>query len=433
MPRLLAVALVAVLSGAALPLAPMGGPLSAALADDDDDDDFYRSGGGDDDWDDDDDNDDDDDDDDDRRRRFVAPAAPPAAIIVAVPAEIVVGPLTADDLARIAANGFIIIADAPVAAFGGSVIARVALPAGVTVEAARIRITGIVPAALVEPNHLYRPVEMPCLPGNCPAFEMIGWQVPPDECGVATTVGMIDTRINVEHPALSGRAIEVVSVVDGADRESAAMHGTAIAALLVGDGAGRTPGLLPRSRLVAVEAFHRDIVGDAADVFKIVRALDALQVRGVAVANLSFAGPPNALLEVAVARAAESSMVLVAAAGNLGPGAPPAYPAAYDGVVAVTALDRNNRVFRQAGQGDHIAFAAPGVRLWTAASISGGRYRSGTSYAVPFVTAAIAVAASAEGSADPQEIVAELAARSLDLGSPGRDPVFGWGAVRAGC
>ena len=124
MPRLLAVALIAVLSGAALPLIPVGGPLSVALADDDDDDrSFHFSGDDDDDWD-----DDDDDDDDDRRRRFVAPAAPPAAIIVAAPAEIVVGPLTADDLARIAANGFVIIADAPVAAFGGGVIAASRCP-----------------------------------------------------------------------------------------------------------------------------------------------------------------------------------------------------------------------------------------------------------------------------------------------------------------
>lgn len=424
--RLLAALLIASLAGTALSVVPGSPILSAAIADDDDDWD-------DDDWDDDDWDDDDDDDDDDRsRQRLAAPPAAPAPALRAVPGEIVVGPLNAEELALIATAGFTVIADAPLTGFGGT-IARVQLPPGVTLEAARAAITAITPAALVEPNHLYRPVEMPCTTNNCPAFEMIGWSVPPARCTLAPTIGMIDTRINVAHAALAEQSIETLSVVWENETPSGAMHGTAIAALLVGDGGSRTPGLLPQARLVAVEAFHRDGSGDAADVFKIVRALDALAERDIRIANLSFAGPPNPLLELAVTRAADTGMIVIAAAGNEGPGAPPAYPAGYDGVIAVTAVDKSGRVFRQAGQGDHITFAAPGVRLWTAASISGGRFRSGTSYAVPFVTAAIAATAARDGQADGAAIIAELARQSVDLGEPGRDATFGWGAIRARC
>ena len=91
-------------------------------------------------------------------------------------------------------------------------------------------------------------------------------------------------------------------------------------------------------------------------------------------------------------------------------------------------------LYRQAGRGDHIAFAAPGVRIWTAASVSGGRFRSGTSYAVPFVTAAIAAALAEHPDHTREQLVADLAAQSGDLGEAGRDPTFGFGLIKAkGC
>ena len=92
------------------------------------------------------------------------------------------------------------------------------------------------------------------------------------------------------------------------------------------------------------------------------------------------------------------------------------------------------RIYRQAVRGEHIAFAAAGVRLWTAASISGGRYRSGTSFATAFVTAAFAVARARDPEKPAAELIDALAARAVDLGQPGRDPIFGFGLVQsAGC
>lgn len=312
------------------------------------------------------------------RSRSSAPAA--TASRDSTPNEIVVASISAENLSTILANGFSLVTSAPTTLIDG-VIARLRPPAGLNLEAARQRIQQIVPAAVVDANELYRPVSMPCQKGNCPAFEMVGWAVPPNRCEAAATIGMIDTKVNAAHEALRNQSVEIIDVRSEGDRESSASHGTAIAALLVGDEASRVPGLLPDAKLVAVEAFHRDRAGDAADVYKIVRGLDALAQRGIRVINLSFAGPENHVLRLAVEVAGERDIILVAAAGNQGPKAEPAYPAAYDGVFAVTAIDRHSKIYRQAGRGDHIAFAAPGVRLWTAASVSGGSYRSGTSYA----------------------------------------------------
>ena len=82
---------------------------------------------------------------------------------------------------------------------------------------------------------------------------------------------------------------------------------------------------------------------------------------------------------------------MIAAAGNDGPRAEPAYPAAYDSVIAVTAVDRSGTIYRRAIRGAHVDLAAQGVEVWTAASVKGARWKTGTSFAAPYVTAAVAL------------------------------------------
>jgi subtilisin family serine protease len=195
---------------------------------------------------------------------------------------------------------------------------------------------------------------------------------------------------------------------------------------------GGEPGLLPGAELRVASIFEEPEAGaPAASVVAIARALDWFVEERVPVVNLSLAGEGNALLALAVERAADRGLVLVAAAGNGGPQAAPAYPAAYPQVLAVTALDARLQPARDAAQGDHIDFAAPGVRVW-APGPDGGAYRSGSSYAAPFVTAAAASLLLDGGTADAAKVEQVLARRAVDLGAPGRDPVFGWGLVHSG-
>ena len=151
--------------------------------------------------------------------------------------------------------------------------------------------------------------------------------------------------------------------------------------------------------------------------------------------NLSLGGAPNRLLRYAVAQARRQGMVLVAAVGNQGPDHPPQYPAAFEGVIGVTAIDAGGRVFARANRGPAVDFAAPGVDLWVARAGGGGRYASGTSWATPFVTALAAQELAARPALPPAGLYRVLRAGALDLGAPGRDPVFGWGRVRtdSGC
>ncbi len=345
--------------------------------------------------------------------------------------EIVVATLVPGQIDQIVALGYTLVARDTINLIGAE-LGRFRLPANLTFDQARAQIAGALPDALFDPNHLYSPGELPCGSDSCAAFDLIGWRTAAHSCPGDTVIGMIDTTVNAGHAALEGVAVETMPVLAEGRQPGSAVHGTAIAILLGGRGDSRTPGLLDGVRLVAAEAFHRDASGqDRADAFDVARAIDRLVEAGMPVINLSFTGPDNAVLRRVVEAALARDVILVAAAGNAGPLSDPLYPAAQDGVVAVTAVDARSRVYRQANAGDHVDFAAPGVQLWTAASVSGGRYRSGTSYAAPFVSAALAVARARKPQAPSAQLIEELRSGVVDLGEPGRDKVFGWGLVQA--
>src|SRR5690606_34287671 len=115
----------------------------------------------------------------------------------------------------------------------------------------------------------------------------------------------------------------------------------------------------------------------------------------------------------------------------MGPTAAPSYPAAYPHVIAVTAVNRDGENYRSANRGGYIDVSAPGVDILTALPHAQQGYRTGTSFAVPFVTAILATRGGAQQAfaQSEQELVAQLV--DQDLGPPGRDPTYGVGLVRA--
>ena len=121
-------------------------------------------------------------------------------------------------------------------------------------------------------------------------------------------------------------------------------------------------------------------------------------------------------------RAAERGSYVVAAVGNAGPVATPLYPAAYDDVIGVTAIDERARVFLRASRGRHVDFAAPGVNVLTAQAEGGYATRTGTSMAAPFVTAVLTYARQQEKHVPMRQTLDRLRAAARDLGAPGFDP-----------
>lgn len=397
--------------------------------------------------DDDDDGGDDDDDDDRVIRRATPRRAPPQRAQIRratpvpppdrVPDEIVASGLDAQQIGRLTGEGFAVIDSVSLAALGSELV-KLRIPAGMSLDAARDRVRTEAPASAIDFNHFFRPGQdgVDCDEPHCVAPSLVGWPIGSGRatgCGAQPiTLGLIDTAVNPAHEAFRDGQVEVIRLSNSELPESGRQHGTAVAALLVGSAGSATPGLLPAAKLITVDAFHqgpRD--DDRADAFDLIRALDLLAARDVGVVNMSLSGPPNDLLEALVAQLSRRSIILVAAAGNGGPKAKPAYPAAYEAVIAVTAIDRRKRIYRRAGQGGHVDLAAPGVEVWAAASIKGARPKTGTSFAAPFVTAAIAMMRSSGEELTSFEIGDRLAKSAEDLGDPGKDSVFGWGLLNA--
>lgn len=309
---------------------------------------------------------------------------------------------------------------------GGAAILKLRIPGGLSLAAARRQLRAEQPDALVDFNHYYRPDSQGCDGGRCLMRRISGWPVAsrPIACRPTAPIGLVDTRINVEHPSLAGSRITVLPLFGAETPPSGAYHGTAVAALLVGD--GEVPGLVQGWQLIAVDAFKK---GDIATGYDLARAVDMLAARNVPIINMSLSGPDNTILATSVAEATARGILLIAAAGNDGPRAKPAYPAAYPDVIAVTAVDRSKRIYRRAARGDHIDIAAPGVNVWTAASVKGQRPRSGTSFAAPFVTAAAALILADNPGFSREEVEIVLENEADDLGDRGRDRTFGWGLL----
>ena len=168
----------------------------------------------------------------------------------------------------------------------------------------------------------------------------------------------------------------------------------------------------------------------AAGVDAIMRAINWLHGSGVRLVNVSLAGPYNKILDRGLAAAAGRGMVIVAAVGNDGPDAPPRYPAAFDFVIAVTAVDADLHPYARAPRGSYVDFAAPGVDVFVPFGGT-GRYVTGTSIAAPFVTALIASNPDAARLGSVTTVRAGLAREAMDLGAVGNDDTFGAGLARA--
>ncbi len=146
---------------------------------------------------------------------------------------------------------------------------------------------------------------------------------------------------------------------------------------------------------------------------------------------MSFVGGRDRHLHAILREASRRGIVLVAAAGNGGPKAEAAYPAAYPEVIAVTAVDEDDHRYEHANRGRYIAIAAPGVDIL--APVQGGKHElvSGTSFATAYVSGIAALLLERNPNMDTAAVAKLIMAGADDLGPAGRDEDFGAGRINA--
>ncbi|WP_257575583.1 S8 family serine peptidase [Sphingomonas sanguinis] len=206
-------------------------------------------------------------------------------------------------------------------------------------------------------------------------------------------------------------------------------HGTAVASLIAGGNDIR--GSLPGARIASADVYGSDPAGGNATA--IAKALGWLVEQRVSVATISLVGPANPLLARVVAAAQKRGLIIVAAVGNNGPAAPPAYPASYPGVIAVTGVDGRGRPLIEAGRASHVDYAAPGADM-LATGVGGRRFKvRGTSFAAPFVAGRVAAAYPSLDPARIRAALAEVDAEAKKIGRKGEEKFIGRGMVCADC
>ncbi len=159
-------------------------------------------------------------------------------------------------------------------------------------------------------------------------------------------------------------------------------------------------------------------------------AIEYAADNGADVISMSFGGPDSYMIKSACNYAWNKGCVLVAAAGNEGK-AIVGYPARYDKVIAVGAIDNNNERCSWSNSGANLELVAPGESILSTTPDNSYKYFDGTSMAAPHVAGVAALAISRYSSYSNQQIRELLQDSADDLGLSGKDREYGYGRVDA--
>jgi subtilisin family serine protease len=297
----------------------------------------------------------------------------------------------------------------------------------------------------VEPNYIRKASASP----NDPRFEKdaqaylraarfpLAWDL---QRATGTTIAVVDTGVDLDHPDLAARILPGRDIVNGDDDPADDYgHGTQVSGVAAADtdnGRG-VAGAAWGASIIPIKVLDGDGFGTDADIAAgVTYAAD----RGATVVNLSLGGPgESAALAEAVNYALARGSVVVASSGNDGVSVP-SYPAAYAGVIAVGATDWDGNLTWWSNWGSWVDVAAPGWMITSTGQAPGpqeryvgGLYRAavGTSFSAPLVSGLAALLRARNPDWTPAEVKARIEATARDAGPRGIDEFYGHGVIDA--
>ncbi|MBT2186429.1 S8 family peptidase [Sphingobium nicotianae] len=268
--------------------------------------------------------------------------------------------------------------------------------------------------------------------------------------GEGITVGIVDSGLSDPAGELAGRISPLSRDFAGnADYSDANGHGTAVANVIA---AARNDqhimGVAWGSTVLALRTEDRsncDPDGCVHPLAAIASAIDYAWQHGARVVNVSLGGgAASAQVLQAVSRATAAGTIIVVVAGNNPAGEAPlvvpdgfaqsfADPTYSHGLVIIaSSVNSNDTVssFSAGVQGfEHVSLAALGNGVLTLNQNGEEFLYSGTSFAAPQISGAIALLAQAFPNLTSKQIVDLLLSTARDVGAPGADARYGMGIL----
>ncbi|MCB0084688.1 MAG: peptidase S8, partial [Caldilineaceae bacterium] len=247
-------------------------------------------------------------------------------------------------------------------------------------------------------------------------------------------IAVLDTGLNLTHPEFAGRVIPGYDFINDdeepLDDNGHGTHTAGIAAAGINNGLGMV-GVCPGCRVMPVKVLNHNNAGTWSGVANgILYAAD----HGAKVINLSLgAAVSSQTLEDAIAYAQSKGVLIVAAAGNMGVERE-FFPAAIEGVVAVSATDRQDRHWSLSNYGSYIDVAAPGYAIFSTYNdlnnyYRGYTYMSGTSMASPFVAGLAGLLFSQSPTRTATEVMHLIVSTTDQIGTSEEITYFGNGRI----
>ena len=260
------------------------------------------------------------------------------------------------------------------------------------------------------------------------------WQ---DTMGAGVRVAVIDSGVDDANPQLrdavdAAAGKDLVGTTDGTVDEAG--HGTKVAGIIAARPRAGTGfvGLAPEATIIPIRQTDGRSSGAADDM---AAAIDHAIAQDADVINISqdTSRPlsPDSPLGLAVSRAIAADVVVVASAGNDGKDGrvKNTYPAAFPGVLAVAASDRNDERAAFSQSGGFVGVAAPGVDVVSTVPGGGQCVDSGTSFSAPYVAGVAALLRAKYPQWKAEEVVARIQRTAVRPPGEDRDDEIGWGVA----
>ena len=249
--------------------------------------------------------------------------------------------------------------------------------------------------------------------------------------GAPRKVCIIDSGYDFDHPDLPKIGVTgEAQPQTGAWDNPGDSHGTHVAGTIAAvDNNDGVVGVHPGSGLSLhiIKVFNDN--GQWTFGSDLIAALDSCVAAGANVVSMSLGGSGASQSERnAFAEAFDQGVLSVAAAGNDGDTSC-SYPACYDSVVSVAAVDRNKNLASFSQRNAQVELSAAGVGVRSTVVGGGYAFFSGTSMATPHVAGAAALLWSLHDQCSNADIRQALNGSAEDLGQSGRDNRFGFGLV----